>query len=79
MLKKDGRLVYATCSLFRQENENQVKAFLATHPDWQLDNEFHVRPDMTQFDGFYAAALVRSKAAALVRSKATCTNQVRSE
>lgn len=59
MLKKDGRLVYATCSLFPQENENQVKSFLDTHPEWKLDNEFHVRPDKTPFDGFYAAALVR--------------------
>ncbi len=59
MLKKDGRLVYATCSLFPVENELQVKRFLETHPDWQLDNEFHVRPDKTPFDGFYAAALVR--------------------
>lgn len=59
MLKKDGRLVYATCSLFPQENENQVQEFLASHSEWKLDNEFHVRPDKTPFDGFYAAALVR--------------------
>lgn len=31
----------------------------ADKADWQLDNEFHVRPDKTPFDGFYAAALVR--------------------
>ncbi len=59
MMKKDGKLVYATCSLFPEENELQVKSFLASHPEWSLDNEFHVRPDKTSFDGFYAACLVR--------------------
>jgi 16S rRNA (cytosine967-C5)-methyltransferase len=59
MMKKDGKLVYATCSLFPQENENQVKDFLEKNPNWQLDNQFHVRPDKTLFDGFYAACLVR--------------------
>jgi 16S rRNA (cytosine967-C5)-methyltransferase len=60
MMKKDGKLVYATCSLFPEENELQVKHFLAENPNWKLDNEFHVRPDTTSFDGFYAACLVRT-------------------
>lgn len=59
MMKKDGKLVYATCSLFPEENELQVQQFLAANPEWQLDNSFYVRPDKTPFDGFYAACLVR--------------------
>ncbi|MDY3332006.1 MAG: RsmB/NOP family class I SAM-dependent RNA methyltransferase [Pelistega sp.] len=31
-----GRLVYSTCSLLPQENEAQVQAFLAEHPDFKL-------------------------------------------
>lgn len=31
-----GRLVYATCSLLPEENERQVEAFLAAHPDFEL-------------------------------------------
>ncbi|WP_345251435.1 RsmB/NOP family class I SAM-dependent RNA methyltransferase [Pigmentiphaga soli] len=31
-----GRLVYATCSVLRVENEDQVEHFLATHPDFEL-------------------------------------------
>lgn len=31
-----GRLVYATCSLLPQENEEQVQAFLKKHPAFQL-------------------------------------------
>ena len=28
-----GRMLYATCSVFRDENETQVEAFMAAHPD----------------------------------------------
>ena len=31
-----GRLVYATCSLFQEENGDQVKAFLGAHPEFAL-------------------------------------------
>jgi 16S rRNA (cytosine967-C5)-methyltransferase len=32
LVRPGGRLVYATCSLLRSENEAQVEAFLADHP-----------------------------------------------
>ncbi|MFA5593131.1 MAG: RsmB/NOP family class I SAM-dependent RNA methyltransferase [Micavibrio sp.] len=35
-VKPGGRLVYATCSLFREENEEQVEAFLQRHPDYKI-------------------------------------------
>ena len=35
-VKKGGRLVYATCSLFRSENEDQVETFLKNHPDFKV-------------------------------------------
>jgi 16S rRNA (cytosine967-C5)-methyltransferase len=38
LLKPGGRLVYATCSLLREENEDIVAAFVKAHPD------FHVVP-----------------------------------
>jgi len=34
LLKPGGRLVYATCSLLPEENENIVDAFLAIHPQF---------------------------------------------
>jgi len=37
-VRPGGRLVYATCSLLPQENEQQVQQFLATHPEFQLCN-----------------------------------------
>ncbi len=35
-VKKGGRLVYATCSLLPDENEEQVAAFLAKHPEFKI-------------------------------------------
>ena len=36
-VKKGGRLVYATCSLEREEGEEQVETFLAANPDFAID------------------------------------------
>jgi 16S rRNA (cytosine967-C5)-methyltransferase len=35
-VKVGGRLVYATCSLFKEENEEQVDKFLASHPEYEV-------------------------------------------
>ncbi|HPF78149.1 MAG TPA: RsmB/NOP family class I SAM-dependent RNA methyltransferase [Alphaproteobacteria bacterium] len=35
-VKIGGRLVYATCSLFREENENQIENFLKNHPEYSV-------------------------------------------
>lgn len=36
LVKAGGRLIYATCSLLPEENEGQIEAFLAAHPDFAL-------------------------------------------
>ncbi|GAB2178303.1 RsmB/NOP family class I SAM-dependent RNA methyltransferase [Dongia sp. agr-C8] len=36
LVKPGGRLVYATCSLFQEENADQVEAFLEANPDFTL-------------------------------------------
>ncbi len=56
-----GRLVYSTCSLESEENEEQVAAFLARHPEFSKVEEFSTIPLETNHDGAYAAALVRAR------------------
>lgn len=34
LVRPGGRLIYATCSLLLEENEEQIAAFLAAHPDF---------------------------------------------
>jgi 16S rRNA (cytosine967-C5)-methyltransferase len=36
LVRKGGRLVYATCSVLADENEGQVNAFLAAHPEFSI-------------------------------------------
>lgn len=36
-VKKDGLLIYATCSVFERENRNVVEDFLMTHSDYKLE------------------------------------------
>ena len=36
LIKPGGRLIYATCSLLAEENEQRVEAFLKSHPDFVL-------------------------------------------
>ena len=63
LLAQDGKLLYATCSVFRQENEQVVVSFLAQHPDARRlpvalpdDIEGQLLPD-DQHDGFFYALL----------------------
>ena len=74
LVKPGGRLVYATCSLMPEENEDQVAAFLAAHPAFrvlplreaapQLTTSAHadylsLTPARHDTDGFFAAVMLR--------------------
>jgi 16S rRNA (cytosine967-C5)-methyltransferase len=59
MVKKGGKMVYATCSIFPSENEAQVKAFLEKNDEWQWVDERTLTPATDGFDGFYMALLER--------------------
>lgn len=61
MTKNGGSLVYATCSLFPSENQEQVQNFLSSNTDWTLVEEKIILPAVHGFDGFYAALLSRNK------------------
>ena len=57
MLKKDGLMVYSTCSVLPSENERQVEKFLERNGDkFDLVDQKHIWPT-EGFDGFYMALL----------------------
>ena len=56
MLKTGGLMVYATCSVLRSENEEQVTDFLAERSDFRMLEEKRVDPG-PECDGFYMALL----------------------
>ncbi|WP_031527926.1 RsmB/NOP family class I SAM-dependent RNA methyltransferase [Dyadobacter crusticola] len=60
MVKKGGKMVYATCSLLPSESENQVKRFIKEQgKEWEFISERRTSPARDGFDGFYMALLQR--------------------
>jgi len=59
MVKKGGKLVYATCSILPSENEEQIDKFLKNHPEFKLIDNKKVSPVKSGFDGFYMALMER--------------------
>ncbi|MBC8245551.1 MAG: 16S rRNA (cytosine(967)-C(5))-methyltransferase RsmB [Verrucomicrobia bacterium] len=57
--KPDGQLVYSTCSIEPEENEQLVARFLEANLEWQLAAERSLHPVDDHTDGAYAARLTR--------------------
>jgi len=80
LTKVGGRLIYATCSLLSDENEQIAEQFLATHPDFKLLNAAQILaqhqieldtgdylkllPHLHNTDGFFAAVFEKLDATA---------------
>lgn len=64
-VRPGGRLVFSTCSLESDENGRAVRAFLAAHAEFTLDEEREALPDLEAgigpIDGGYFARLVRAR------------------
>ncbi len=62
IVKVGGKIVYATCSIFPSEGEEQIKWFLKQVGDkWNLLGEKRYSPEVYHADGFYMALLERMK------------------
>jgi len=74
-VRSHGRLVYATCSLFKKENEDVVNGFLGVHKDFVLEDSavmpqlqtpyppgamVHLLPHRHDTDGFFVALMTRT-------------------
>ena len=59
MIKADGKMVYATCSILPSENELQIEKFLNSDEGkyFKLEEEKKISPLISGFDGFYMARL----------------------
>ena len=73
-VKAGGVLVYSTCTIFPEENEENVGRFLARHPEFSLEpfsagplscdkGMLTLLPDEFPTDGFFIARLRRSRKA----------------
>lgn len=73
-VKPGGRMVYVTCSVFHEENEDRVAAFLEAHRDFAVtappvafarfatpEGYLRLAPHTADTDGFFVAVLTRSK------------------
>ena len=60
MLKKGGKMVFATCSLLPSESEAHIQRLLIEQPDsWELLSERRTSPATDGYDGFYMACLLK--------------------
>jgi 16S rRNA (cytosine967-C5)-methyltransferase len=59
LIKNNGKLVYATCSILPSENEIQIESFLKSNIGlkFKKEDEKKISPSKTGFDGFYMARL----------------------
>jgi 16S rRNA (cytosine967-C5)-methyltransferase len=60
LLAPAGKLVYATCSLEREENEDVVRILLEGEPSLRREREVWRIPGRDDGDGFFAAVLTKS-------------------
>lgn len=58
-LHPKGSLVYSTCSIFSEENEEQIEYFLKTHDLEKKAPAFQSFPSPNEMDGFFGVVLTR--------------------
>ena len=59
LVRPGGTLCYSTCTISHRENEGQVAAFLAAHPQFRLEDQRQLLPQRDDTGGFYMARMTR--------------------
>ena len=60
MLRTGGRLVYSTCTFSREEDEEQIQAYLLSYPEMRLLSQEKLYPHRVQGEGHFAALLEKT-------------------
>jgi 16S rRNA (cytosine967-C5)-methyltransferase len=58
LLKPGGTLIYSTCSLEREEDEQMIANWLKNHPAFTLKHEKKLVPPESGTDGAYVAPII---------------------
>lgn len=60
-VKPGGKLIYSTCTIHREENEENTAWFAKSYPQFRLIREWQMLPGKDTGDGFYIAHFQREK------------------
>jgi 16S rRNA (cytosine967-C5)-methyltransferase len=74
LVKPDGRIAYITCSVLAEENNDQVRAFLARHPDFAVEKPIEVMKVLGERAYLFARAALISDEGLLMTPRRTDTD-----
>lgn len=60
MLMPGGRLVYSTCAFSPEEDEENVRWFLFTHPEFEEKDSLRIWPHLSEGEGHFAAVFEKA-------------------
>ena len=72
MLKVGGKLVYSTCTFSTEEDEGQVREFLALHPEMRLLKQEKLYPHKIQGEGHFACLLEKTSGETVTPKRRDC-------
>lgn len=59
-VKKTGRLIYSTCTLGKEENQNIIEEFIKNNPDFKISYQKEYYPNIDNTDGFHVCIMDRN-------------------
>jgi 16S rRNA (cytosine967-C5)-methyltransferase len=60
LVKKSGFYTYSTCTINKEENEEQIRLFISKHPEFTIEYEQTILPHIYHCDGFYICKMRRN-------------------